>query len=77
MIYLANNSRTSTHDDDDIKKKWKELLKNVNMFKSIQKHLWNHLEQIVHTSSWEFHELKYVTVICDDTDDTVNSKSEP
>ena len=31
----------------------------------------------IDTPSWEFYELKYVTVICDDTDDTVSSISEP
>lgn len=62
-------------DIDEIKKKWRELLKK---FKE------EHAKAFVKPSgagtaeiykpSWVFYELlKYVTVICDDTDETVNS----
>jgi len=62
---------------ENMKKKWKELLKRFRQ---------EHSKASVKPSGagtpeiytpWGFYEqLKYVTVICDDTDDTVNSISE-
>ena len=65
------------YDVDDIKKKWKELLRRFK-----QEHAKASVKPSgagtadIYQPSWEFYELmKYVNVICNDTDETVNSIS--
>ena len=65
------------YDVDDIKKKWKELLRRFK-----QEHAKASVKPSgagtadIYQPSWEFYKLmKYVNVICNDTDETVNSIS--
>ena len=63
------------YDIEDIKKKWKELVKkfkNEHAKASVKPSGAGTSE--IYKPSWVFYEhLKYLTVICDDTDDTVNT----
>lgn len=68
------------YDAEDIKKKWKELLRRFLK----QEHAKASIKPSgagttdIYKPSWEFYELlKFVTVICDDTDETVSSITEP
>ena len=80
LLYdLLGKELEDKYDVEDMKKKWKELLKRFR-----QEHSKASVKPSgagtaeIYTPTWEFHEqLKYVTVICDDTDVTVNSISEP
>lgn len=80
LLYdLLGKELEDKYDVEDIKKKWKEVLKRFK-----QEHSKASVKPSgagtaeIYTPSWEFYEqLKYVTVICDDTDDTVSSISEP
>ena len=88
-FYQTNHSCTEYHQErnkdllydllcketEDIKKKWKELVKK---FKNEHAKASVKLSQAgtseIYKPSWVFYEhLKYLTVICDDTDDTVNT----
>ena len=80
LLYdLLGKELEDKYDVEDIKKKWKEVLKRFK-----QEHSKASVKPSgagtaeIYTQSWEFYEqLKYVTVICDDTDDTVSFISEP
>ena len=76
LLYdLLGKELEDKYDVEDIKKKWKELLKRFKQeySKASVKPSGAGTAEI-YTPSWEFYEqLKYVTVICDDTDDTVSS----
>ena len=67
------------YDAEDINKKWKELLRRFK-----QEHAKASVKPSgagttdIYKPSWEFYELlKFVTVFCDDTDETVSSITEP
>ena len=80
LLYdLLGKELEDKYDIEDMKKKWKELLKRFR-----QEHSKASVKPSgagtaeINMPTWEFYEqLKYVTVICDDTNVTVNSISEP